>query len=392
MSRYFACYADIKERELSSSGGIYPVIADYILDKQGVVYATVYDTDFSTVFKRFDSKINIRESYGSKYVQSRLEDTFLSLKKDLDNNRIVLFCGTPCQVAGIKSYLEKSNTKTEKFYSLDFICHGVPSQKIWMKYLEEKNKSKNLRSINMRSKKSGWSYSSYSFEYNYGDSSEVIKNTNDIYMIGYLSNLFLRPSCYSCRFKGDKGYFSDMTLADFWGVDRVLPEMDDNKGTTKLIVHSEKGQFLFRNISKKDCIKICETDYDAINEFNRSYIEGVRKNSNRQKFFKDINRGADVTESINKYCKLPIYKKILRKVFGMVSLFKNKKISNSVEFYKGKVYSSKTNCVGCTACKYICSKESIQMKFDSEGFLYPEIDVSKCINCKKCLKVCPMKY
>ena len=116
MSRYFACYADIKERELSSSGGIYPVIADYILDKQGVVYATVYDTDFSTVFKRFDSKINIRESYGSKYVQSRLEDTFLSLKKDLDNNRIVLFCGTPCQVAGIKSYLEKSNTKTEKFY------------------------------------------------------------------------------------------------------------------------------------------------------------------------------------------------------------------------------------------------------------------------------------
>ena len=154
MEKYFACYVNSDLREKSSSGGIYPAIADYILNINGVIYASVYNDDFSVGFRRIDNKADIAKTYGSKYVQSSLGDTFKNIKKDLGCKNTVLFCGTPCQSAGLKAYLDKEKIDYSNLYTVDLFCHGVPSNKVWQKYLAQKADGKNLLSVNMRSKKS----------------------------------------------------------------------------------------------------------------------------------------------------------------------------------------------------------------------------------------------
>lgn len=392
MEKYFACYVNSELREKSSSGGIYPAIADYILNKNGVIYASVYNDDFSVGFRRIDNKADIAKTYGSKYVQSYLGDTFKKIKKDLECKNTVLFCGTPCQAAGLKAYLDKEKIDYSNLYILDIFCHGVPSNRVWQKYLAQKADEKNLLFVNMRSKKSGWSYYSFSFEYLFDNEKEYIRNTDETYMKGFVGNLYLRPSCYSCKFKGNLS-IADITLGDFWGVDRVLPNMDDNRGTSAMIVRTDKGIELLNALEKRADLVIEETDYESMISYNNGLIAIPRKHILRKRFFNKLDTTDNISGLINSCLSVPIFFKIINKLkYKVCQPYKvHSKSKKTNDFVNGKIYDKSENCCGCTACQSVCPKNAISLQEDSEGFLYPVINYEKCINCKKCLSVCPVK-
>ena len=203
---------------------------------------------------------------GAKYVQSELRDTFLEAENALKAGRKVLFSGTPCQIAGLKNYLGK---EYDNLLTVDLVCHGVPSPLVWESYLkyrkEKDGQSEVADKVNMRSKVTGWSRYNYSVEYKYKDGQVYQKkNGEDPYMRAFVSNMILRPSCNECHFKGLERC-SDFTLGDFWGIWNIKPEMDDDKGTSLVVVHSEKGRMYWEKI-KEFCVSVEVTAEEAYRE------------------------------------------------------------------------------------------------------------------------------
>lgn len=181
---------------------------------------------------------------GSKYIQSKLGDTFKNVKADLDARRSVLFSGTSCQVAGLKKYLGK---EYDALFCVDIVCHGVPSQKVWNAYLrwqEQKNHSK-IASVNFRNKKDfGWRdhVETLNFENGRLTSSRVFKEL-------FYGHTVLRPSCYECPYKSVM-HPGDITIADYWGIEKAAPEFDDNKGVSLVLVNNEAGEKAFEKVKE----------------------------------------------------------------------------------------------------------------------------------------------
>lgn len=250
-------------REVSSSGGIFTAISDWILDNKGIVYGAMYDKNFDVVHGRATTKEERNQFRGSKYVQSRLDDIFVQVKEDLSNNKYVLFTGTPCQSAGLKSYIG-NKTDSHRLILCDLVCHGVPSAKIFKEYLAfmEKKAGKKIKHINFRDKKSGWHSSELKIIFHDNDSiSENLKE--GIYYKLYFNRLIVRPSCNKCFF-ADFNRVSDITIADFWGIEKSLPQFDDDKGISLVLINSKKGEDLFEKIksnivymesNKSDCLQ-----------------------------------------------------------------------------------------------------------------------------------------
>jgi len=200
-------------RMKSSSGGIFTLLASAVIEQGGVVFGVAFDSDFSAFHTYVEDKTELEKLRGSKYVQSRIFDTYKKVKEYLDLKRIVLFSGTPCQIGGLKTYLGK---EYDNLIMQDIICHGVPSPLVWQKYItlrETKAGSKIGRTF-FRHKKYGWKTYSVRFEFSNRTEYEQIFS-KDLFMRAFLANLCLRPSCYNCHFKS-KERESDITLADFW--------------------------------------------------------------------------------------------------------------------------------------------------------------------------------
>ena len=226
-------------REKSSSGGIFSLAAEWIIEQNGVVFGAAFDENFEVCHIAAENEEELSKLRGSKYVQSRLGDAYPKVKQYLENNRKVLFTGTGCQIAGLKKYLNKDY---ENLYTVDVLCHGVPSPKIWKMYLEEKKKQYNapIQKIEFRNKESGWK--NYSVNIEFADNQRYcIKFYEDKYMQMFLGNIDLRPSCHNCRFKGFPR-ISDMTIGDSWGIENYMPDMDDDRGTSVIVVNSLKGK------------------------------------------------------------------------------------------------------------------------------------------------------
>ncbi len=285
MPQAYACINKDEEiRKNSSSGGIFTLLAEQILNKQGVVFGAAFDENYHIIHTYIENKNNIEKFRGSKYAQSKIGICYRQAKDFLDQGRYVLFTGTPCQVEGLKMYLKK---EYENLYTQDIICHGTPSHKVWEKYLEyRKNISgQEPEKISFRNKDDGWKLFNMKFEY---PKSNYKKNQNqDPYMQAFLKNASLREECYKCKFK-KKNRVSDITLADFWGIENILPEMDDNKGTSLVIVHSEKGQQLFKDISSKMIYK--QVDFNEAIKYNPSMLESVKPDPKRKKFFENLDK------------------------------------------------------------------------------------------------------
>lgn len=284
----YATYTKNEEIRLnSSSGGVFTEIASYIINNDGVVFGAAFDDDFSVSHKYVENIDELSIFRGSKYVQSAIKNTYKKAKEFLDNGRMVLFTGTPCQIGGLYSYLNKEYTN---LITQDFICHGVPSPSVWQKYLDYQRKKKRseINNVSFRDKTSGWKRFSMLCDFENGDRYIRVLN-KDPYMQSFLSNNCLRPSCYNCSFKGQERK-SDITIADFWGIQEIKPEMNDDKGVSLVFVSSAKGHKIFDAISKKLVIETVNID-EAI-KYNPSAIKSVKMPQKREVFMKSIkNKG-----------------------------------------------------------------------------------------------------
>lgn len=242
---YAVKHKDEETRAASRSGGIFTALSDEVLDKSGVVYGCVLTEDFKAAHIRADNTEDRNKMRGSKYIQSKLGDTFNNVKVDLESGRKVLFSGTSCQVAGLKGYLEK---EYENLLCVNVVCHGVPSPKVWEAYLkwqEKKNKLK-VVSVDFRNKKDfGWRAHMETLRFKNGEtvSSGVFRNL-------FYGHNVLRPSCFECPYKSIT-HPSDITIADYWGIENAAPEFDDNKGVSLVLVNNEVGESVLEAVRDK---------------------------------------------------------------------------------------------------------------------------------------------
>lgn len=220
----------------------------------------------------------------SKYFQSTIGDSYKKVKEFLNNDRYVLFTGTPCQVEGLLEYLGKNY---DKLYTQDIVCHGVPSPKVWKKYMEYRANVDNNKplKINFRDKsQEGWHLFSLSFKYK---NSEYAQNQKkDLFMRAFLKDVCLRDSCYECSFRKEHR-MSDITLADCWGIQNIKPDFDDNKGTSLVLVNSNKGDELYKIILND--VFSYETTMDKAITSNKAIIKSPKKNKHRKCFFSKLD-------------------------------------------------------------------------------------------------------
>lgn len=284
-------YAALSKNDLlrmgSSSGGIFSELADAVLQSAGLICGAEYDVEGAVKHICVDNKMELWKLRGAKYSQSILGDSFQILKKQLDSGRKVLFSGTPCQVAGLKSFLKRDY---DNLICVDFVCHGVPSPTVWEKYIKYRAQNDNggvaASHINLRNKESGWSKYSYSVEFAYSDNNRYLcENGADPFMRFFVDDYILREACSDCHFKGDSRV-SDITLGDFWGIWDVFPEMDDNKGTSLVLLHSQKGKQLFQSVS--DRMEVQEVSLEQASQMNPSMLKSSVHQPDREAVLKTI--------------------------------------------------------------------------------------------------------
>ncbi|MCM1054180.1 MAG: Coenzyme F420 hydrogenase/dehydrogenase, beta subunit C-terminal domain [Bacteroides sp.] len=248
------CYAawskDENIRFQSTSGGVFTHLAESIIDEGGAVAGARYRSDNLVEHALIRKKEDIEQLRQSKYVQSDIGLLFREVKDELKNGRPLLFSGTPCQCAGLRSYLEK---EYDNLYLCDFICRGVNSPLVYLKYLnelEEKYGSK-VKRVWFKNKTFGWN--NFATKIIFEDGQEYIADREtDPFMLGYIKSkttLYMRASCYQCHFKGVSRNV-DITLGDFWGVNKVDPKIDSYNGVSVVMLHSFKGDELFQLILK----------------------------------------------------------------------------------------------------------------------------------------------
>ena len=314
----FACINDDeKVRFESSSGGIFSSLAEKVLKADGVVFGVKLDENQKAVFGFTETEEGLADFRGSKYVQAETGYAFVSCRKFLEEGRKVLFSGTPCQIAGLKSFL---NRNYDNLLCVDIICHGVPSPELWQKYVEFREKKASSKTVKtaFRQKKYGWKLYSLSFTFqNNSEYSATLQK--DPYLRLFLKDLCLRESCYNCTFKG-LSRPSDLTIADFWGIQNEMPEMDDDKGTSLVFIHSRKGKEIFSQLTNCRTQKI---DCNQGVKYNPSMIKSVSRPEKRDSFFKDLD-SLDFEKLLKKYNHIPLIKRV--KTFGGKCLRKIKSL------------------------------------------------------------------
>lgn len=280
---YAVKHKDEQIRMSSTSGGMFTAISDYILEKQGVVYGAIFDDNMRVCHQKAESNEEREKIKGAKYVQSNLKNTFKEVKEILLNDRYVLFSGTPCQVSGLKSYLNHVNTS--KLYLCDIVCHGTPSPLIWDKYLSFiKNKYKGkVITYKFRDKNIGWRGANITVtldNFKKDSNSNLVKIYSNLYFLDFIS----RKSCNNCKYT-NLNRPSDITIADFWGIEKSMPDYDDNKGVSLVLINTPKGKDLFESINYN-------LEYNESNTIDciQPQLQYPHKSSPyRDEFWKDYN-------------------------------------------------------------------------------------------------------
>ncbi len=310
----YAAKASDAIRLQSSSGGIFTLFAESVLDSKGVVYGAAFSEDFKTVKHiEISSKQDLYKLRGSKYIQSDLREIYSKVYSRLQEGKLVYFTGTPCQIASLKSFLK---IDYDNLICQDIICHGTPLSKVWTKYaecLEKKQKSK-LSAVSFRDKKAGWR--DYNIRYIFENGKQISKlASTDLYMRGFLSNLFLKESCYNCSFKGNNN-FADITLGDYWGIEKIHPDFSDNVGVSLVIVRTEKGQNL---LSKQiDKMQFIDTNLEKALVYNTSMLCSAKKNINTDDFLSNINN-INIDFLLRKFCDIGLKFYLIRFLKKLIS-------------------------------------------------------------------------
>ena len=289
---------DNDTRSESSSGGAFSIMAEKILEQGGKVYGCALDNNMNAVHIGVNTKKELYRLRGSKYVQSEIGNVYREIKSILESGRKVLFVGTPCQAAGLNSYLGKHY---ENLYKVDFICHGVPSPKVFKSYINhlEKERGAQITTFKFRNKDHGWHSSGMQLGtlIKFDNHKDIRKYPafRDTYMNGFLKDIYLRPSCYNCAFKKLPKDYVDFTIADFWGVNRVSKNLNDGKGTSLILVHNDHGAAFWDQI--KAGFYYQQVNLESALKHNRSIVCSVAENSGRERFFIEFKeKGYDYVE------------------------------------------------------------------------------------------------
>lgn len=291
----------------SSSGGIFTLLAEQIISEGGVVFGARFNEKWKVVHDYTETIEGLEPFRGSKYVQSVIGDNFIKAKQFLADGRKVLFSGTPCQIAGLKKFLRKDY---DNLLTVEVVCHGVPSPMVWRDYLDYKrakraagkntvssslNELPVITGISFRDKTHGWK--KYGFKICYAASkaaeNSVSKSANtanceitpfneDLFMKGFLKNLYLRPSCYHCAARQGKSG-ADVSIADYWGVQTIHPEIDDDKGTGLILISTEQGAKYYASVANQ--IEFLASSYDKAIRQNPCIVKSVAVPKYRDEFW-----------------------------------------------------------------------------------------------------------
>lgn len=299
------CYCgynnSLEVRRKSTSGGIFPLLAKTIIDKGGVVFGVLYDEEMNVSYEYATTLQECNKFVGSKYVSANINNIYSKIKEFLLEDKYVLVVGTPCLINGIKNIFNKY----KKLFLCDIICHATPSQKIfkkYIKYLEEKHNDK-VENINFRDKTKKWESPKQKIEFKSG---KVIYD--DIYFRAFSVNAIHKKSCYKCKFC-DINRVSDITIGDFWGVQKIIPEMYDKNGISLILVNTDKGKEMFYSI--KESISFKEILKDDALKYNHN--SPVKPHKNRKLIFDKID-DKEFIKYLVKYVKGPWYIRIIKKL------------------------------------------------------------------------------
>lgn len=309
----------------SASGGAFSSLAKHFIELGGIVYGSSLEYEENKIVVKHIGIENIedlKKIQGSKYVQSNAYDIFKEIKEKLDNNREVLFSGTPCQVNGLKQYLKK---EYENLFTVDLICHGVPNLQILNDYIKTIEKKKKIKVVNIsfRDKSNGWGMNG-SYEY-FNKHGKKIKNVlykdESSYYYYFLKGLFYRESCYHCPFASDKRA-GDITIGDYWGIEKEHPELlkriNKYKGISCLILNNEKGKKIIKKFGKY--LELYESTFKQIQQNNGQLNNHVNKPAEYEKIMeKYVTNGYVALEK--EYEKKLGYRLYVNKIISRIKIF-----------------------------------------------------------------------
>ena len=305
----FAAYTKDEAIRLdSTSGGIHSMLATKMYEKNAYVGGAVYNPDHTVSQIVDDNPKRLSEIRSSKYLQSNAEGVYKEIRSLLIKGKNVFFCGCPCQIHALYNFLGK---EYENLVTCDFICRGVNSPKVFLKYMEMLERQYGAKATGIKFKNKKWGWHNFSMRVNFENGKEYCKDRwHDLFFIGYLqAGNFTRPSCYECHFKGFPQK-SDITLADFWGIEKIDSSMDQDKGTSLVMVNSDKGQKLFDAI--KDKIFWRQFTMDEARKGNPA-MDGSLKSvkPNREEFFSDLDI-LPFEKVANRHFPLPTWKEKIK--------------------------------------------------------------------------------
>lgn len=323
---------DRKERMESSSGGVFIALAKKVIENGGVVFGAVFNECWEVVHTYAENLKDVKSMMGSKYMQSRMENSYREAEGFLKRGRTVLFTGCPCQITGLHNYLGK---EYHNLISVDFLCHGVPSPGVWRKYLTEVSTSfpkeingisldfsTKITGIDFRNKQqSGWKNFYLTITGLSNGTEKVLlsdKHKNNPFMKGFLGDLYLRPSCYNCKCKNGASH-SDLTIADFWGISSIMPDFDDDKGVSLVLVNTDKG----RNVLALCDLEIRKSTLDDARRFNGGFKETVIIPPKRDAFFHHYNSGYAISPWIDKELRIPMKMRMVDKMWNTIIILKS---------------------------------------------------------------------
>lgn len=337
--KIFACKNKNEDiRTNSSSGGLFTAIAEEVIKKGGVVFGAQFDSQWNIRIAYTENLEGLKAFQGSKYAQAFIDNSYKDAETFLKKGRLVLFSGTSCQISGLHNYLHH---EYENLITIDFICHGVPSQKIFHLFLDEELSrykfGKNLKrirdnfytcsksdikikNIKFREKSLGWKNLVFSLTLSQKDKNNenyILSSqfSNTSYGSLFLHNLTLRPSCYKCPSKAGKSC-SNITIADFWGVNKFYPEFDDNKGITLAIINNNKGE----EYIPFNKIRYIEPTFEQAFENNKGYFKSTLQPPRRIEFLNLLNKGYSLYKINKTLYPTPVktkIKSIIKKIFRL---------------------------------------------------------------------------
>ena len=284
---------DDEIRKESSSGGIFTMLAESVIHEGGVVFGVRWSKEWNVEHSYTENIEGLKAFRGSKYVQSNINGSYLKAESFLKAGRKVLFSGTPCQIAGLKTFLRK---EYDNLLSVECACHGVPSPGLWQKYLSEVTKGRSVESIYHRDKRTGWR--NYSVVIKFADGSEISElHDNNTWMRAFIKNLTLRPSCHQCAFKSFKSQ-ADITLADLWGDRKLLPNQNEDKGITLVINRSHKASGVLNNVEN-----IKDFTLQDVVPFNGALVIPPKQNSKRSEYMSRLQKGESFSKLVKSMTK-----------------------------------------------------------------------------------------